>query len=1183
MKIEDIDFPNVLLTALRNRNLVVFAGAGVSMGDPARLPNFKTLAESIGQGTGETLQDEEPEDRFLGRLHHTGVQVHTTAAQKLQSNRHGEGPQPTDLHRGLLRLSSTPESPRIVTTNFDLLFEETAKEIFDSELEIFRAPALPLGRDFNGIVHIHGALDRPADMVLTDADFGRAYLTEGWARRFLVELFRSFPILFVGYSHNDTIMNYLARALPESEAGHRFALTDEAEQDRWHILGIEAIAYPKASDDDHSALTTGIQGLANYATRGILDWQREITALARKPPLLNEEEKGLIEEALTDATKTRFFTDAASSPEWIAWLDTRGYLDGLFGVGEFSDQDTQLAAWLVQKFASDQADELFLLISQHDMRLHPDFWCELGWVISSPTNDVLNTEVLSRWTSLLLATIPVPADHQILCQLGERCAEAGLMDALVEVFDTMADDRLVLRTRLSGLADEDEDPSSRIDVEVAPHREEHSWIENLWEKGLKPNLEHVAEVLLRQVVKRLDARHRTFSAWQLAAHDFDPESWRRHAIEPHEQDQHRESIDVLIDAARDCLEWLASNRPETIVQWCEQLVNAEVPLLRRLTIHALSVRGDLTSNGKVDWLLEHTELHDPPTHHEMFRAMHRAYPAADAARRQAIIAAVRTYHAPGNENTEHDIAYQHFSWFHWLHSADPTCTLVKQALESVLEHYPEFQPREHPDLTWWIGPVEQVTPRRPWSVEELLSRPAAEWLGEFQSFRPTEISDSPGLDRHGLRLAIAEATSQNFTWGLDLADALMSGSEWENDLWIALLRTWSEAELNDDQRQQVLQRLSKTELQAAHVRPIADFICSIAESGHSREVRKSLMLAEQLASTLWDHLDRREPIPEGSNNWLTRAINHPAGALTQFWLHSLSRWRNRHSPAPHTLNDEYRAALSKVVQDASDIGRLGRAVLARHTAFLLEADESWTKQHLLPLFENRADLSEYSAAWNGFLYGQVGSRVLEVMEKAFLEAASHMQAALSEAAMLDRFVEMYAAAVFFFVEEPLREWIPAFFEDSSKKGRRHFAFYIGGHLRDANETQQRDCWERWLGSYWQNRLNGIPKPLDGQEIESMLDWLPNLGAVFPEAVDAAICMPKTQTQSSLVVHEIAESDFSQTHPEAVAKLLIYLGACGPLRYFRDEAKAVISTLLQSDLSSDLEQGLNELVATNGLN
>ena len=41
-------------------------------------------------------------------------------------------------------------------------------------------------------------------MILTDADFGCVYLveSEGWARRFLVELFRSFTILFVGYSHS---------------------------------------------------------------------------------------------------------------------------------------------------------------------------------------------------------------------------------------------------------------------------------------------------------------------------------------------------------------------------------------------------------------------------------------------------------------------------------------------------------------------------------------------------------------------------------------------------------------------------------------------------------------------------------------------------------------------------------------------------------------------------------------------------------------------------------------------------------------------------------------------------------------------------------------------------------------------------------------------------------------------
>ena len=77
------------------------------------------------------------------------------------------------------------------------LFEQASKDVLDSIPEVFRAPALPLGNDFNGIVHVHGAVSHPGGMVLTDKDFGRAYLTEGWARRFLVALFRHFTVLFV--------------------------------------------------------------------------------------------------------------------------------------------------------------------------------------------------------------------------------------------------------------------------------------------------------------------------------------------------------------------------------------------------------------------------------------------------------------------------------------------------------------------------------------------------------------------------------------------------------------------------------------------------------------------------------------------------------------------------------------------------------------------------------------------------------------------------------------------------------------------------------------------------------------------------------------------------------------------------------------------------------------------------
>ena len=84
MRMGGTDFPEPLLNVLDAGRLVIFAGAGVSMGPPANLPGFRELARQVAEGTGLSIGEFEPEDRFLGRVKAAGPNVHQIAVQRLQ-------------------------------------------------------------------------------------------------------------------------------------------------------------------------------------------------------------------------------------------------------------------------------------------------------------------------------------------------------------------------------------------------------------------------------------------------------------------------------------------------------------------------------------------------------------------------------------------------------------------------------------------------------------------------------------------------------------------------------------------------------------------------------------------------------------------------------------------------------------------------------------------------------------------------------------------------------------------------------------------------------------------------------------------------------------------------------------------------------------------------------------------
>jgi SIR2-like domain len=128
-------------------------------------------------------------------------------------------------HKTISRISCDPAGqPQIVTTNFDTLFEGGE----DANTTFHVPPSLPdIDRyvPITGITYLHGRReDGPASenpYILSSSDFGRAYLSEGWATTFVRSLLRSYTVVLVGYQAEDPPVKYLLQGLNQDEASDR--------------------------------------------------------------------------------------------------------------------------------------------------------------------------------------------------------------------------------------------------------------------------------------------------------------------------------------------------------------------------------------------------------------------------------------------------------------------------------------------------------------------------------------------------------------------------------------------------------------------------------------------------------------------------------------------------------------------------------------------------------------------------------------------------------------------------------------------------------------------------------------------------------------------------------------------------------------------------------------------------
>ena len=129
------DIPNDLIRAVNDGTVTFLCGAGVSFG--AGLPSFKELTEWVYQRLGELWKSEAAEraamdskeyDRALRSLEkRTHLPKTTSHVRDAVSDRLAVPAGPFPSHCALLQLSRDSDGrPRLLTTNFDTLFEHAA-------------------------------------------------------------------------------------------------------------------------------------------------------------------------------------------------------------------------------------------------------------------------------------------------------------------------------------------------------------------------------------------------------------------------------------------------------------------------------------------------------------------------------------------------------------------------------------------------------------------------------------------------------------------------------------------------------------------------------------------------------------------------------------------------------------------------------------------------------------------------------------------------------------------------------------------------------------------------------------------------------------------------------------------------------------------------------------------------
>lgn len=1061
MQFGGVSIPDSVFEAALSSNLVIFAGAGVSVSPPVNLPLFNSLVDQIKSAVdpGNFLRERkhklvkknpiytETPEQYLSYLEHEGKNIRRACSVLVDP--HGQF---TDLHTNILRLLDTNCHVRLVTTNFDNCFENSM-EVLGCETKVFASPALPLGKGINGVVHLHGVYSDLETMILTAEDYGEAYVSNGWVAKFLVDLFKTYTVLFVGYSCGDSLVDYLTRSISSEISGRAFVLCKDTDVYDWQMRGVEPIIF-----DDFDDLPKIFGDWASYTESSVTEKVVHIHDICRGNNM-NQADADFIIQALRWPDEgdrylfTSEFCKVASDIDHFQLLKNNGFFSFLSSKNP-GRQDLLLLDWMVAKFSTNEIAALQDLCIEYFYELTPIFFERLFWRLS--TSDIPEN-IIASWLPWLESADFLSqkrCEHQLV-EIANRVQSDSI--ALVAIRILLKVGITFSRSVITGTSIE---PSTVVSRDYCGDK----LIEIVKARSSTIG-KHVFEYCLDQIEQAYSIQTKCWAEKD----SFDVISFRRSSIAPHDQDRFCDGVEgILVDVARESI------NQNNYIESTEKCLNSKCSLLFRL---GLWIKSEYNPSGSdLCFVAKEDLLSDVYIHHEVFQLIKEAFPVASDDEKRDFVEYVASQVVVDDRNSE----YSCYNICVWLREEMDACPELKALYEELAKRNPSFAPREHPDFThymssgWVDNRDECHLSKKDFNNDNLLELMQSSASPESFITKHDRVStptrDYPSVAIHNLR---------------ELLNRECSESEIElMNLYIQYI-SWNNLDMPTDGLVSLLEQIVADGRTC--VAGIESIISSVIDIGKPLHLSSEALVSicEKALPNIDKLLLSESAIIKNDNpDWVLMGINHPAGKYVELLTEAdrgFFEEQKTHSQRASVCFER----LSEKLSTESDAVRCVIACIFSRINVLYGLNPDCFKTKLL--YALLSDNWAFSSAWEGLSYaGHLTSEVWAATKELWQELFRNYH--LVGKNQFEQLVRLYVWITIVLVEFKERSHFLVIGASASKDALRSACMQLDNWMGTLDEEDRLNEWDTWLAESF-GKLATIVEGAPGVLAEFYSRWV----------------------------------------------------------------------------------------------